>query len=120
MNPHINQLLVNFFFKNNNKLATKNTFSLQRPFKILNNNLFPSKLMSQQQPILGAVTKRVNELKINRELEPKLNKHFKLYMQINYSTNFSSTRTHASGVKHFFYFSKKGLVVSNINKIFQK
>ena len=45
---------------------------------------------------------------------------FKLYMQVNYTTNFSAIRTHASAAKHFFFFAKQGLMISNIHKIFQK
>jgi hypothetical protein len=45
---------------------------------------------------------------------------FKLYMQVNYTSNFLSNKTHSSFKSNFFSFNKKGLLVINISKIFQK
>jgi len=45
---------------------------------------------------------------------------FKLYMQVNYTTNFLTTKTHTSASENLFSFSKKGLLATNISKIFQK
>jgi len=46
--------------------------------------------------------------------------NFALYMQINYTSNLSTVRTHTSAAKHYLHFTKQGLVIENIHKLFQK
>jgi len=50
----------------------------------------------------------------------KLLTNFTLYMQINYTSNLLTVRTHTSATKHYLNYSKQGLIIANIHKLFQK
>ena len=92
----------------------------KRPFKLINlpspftnpNNLNQQQFTTQCRTKGGTLSLKRHNLQITTS--------FKLYMQVNYTTNFSAVRTHASAAKHFFFFAKQGLMISNIHKIFQK
>ena len=111
----IKNAYTNYALKNNHNKTFKyfnaKPVCLQKPHKTLPQN--PTTLYNLAD--VGTYD-HLNK----KNSDHKLLTNFTLYMQINYTSNLLTVRTHTSATKHYLHYSKQGLVITNVHKLFQK
>ena len=125
LSPQLVHIFIRGVRKADNKHGLKSTYTktfkhfngkytrLQKPISNVQQNF------TTIHSLLSATTPKYTYS--NKEnIKNKLVTSFTLYMQVNYTSNLSPIRTHMSAHKHYFHFTKQGLTIENVHKLFQK